>query len=392
MTLPVVFWSVPCFDKRRENPLPVYNRLFVLDWTSLDTTQTSEVLSILQPDGNKSRSPSSLQASVISIQRSNKGADDRMLAYRKYFVARPENADDEDTAIQQSFTFVNLNREYFEDENGREISHYAMIQHVSGQNEPVILGDVDSVLRLSLCDPVNVNEWSEGRANTIAQFLDVVERICNSRWYRRPPVFTFEIESGGDSTKFPSAADSKLLEAVFPNDSETQSVLAYFRQLHAGDRLLTRTCEAFIRNCGDERRTFWMTERLESFREMVDSAPVPFTDTGTRREIIKMFMYGAGLLHATSNDGADNRLAELIRTQGKHRAVMIFNHCLWDILKIAITVYHVTKREFEHWIGSCGLAPPTRVDMPSLFEGFVAPETNVANNNPMDRSEGSAAS
>lgn len=136
-----------------------------------------------------------------------------------------------------------------------------MIQHVSGQKEPVILGDVDSVLRLSVCDPVNVKDWSEGTANTIAQFLDIVERICNSRWYRRPPVFTFEIESGGDSTKFPSAADSKLLEAVFPNASETQSVLAYFRQLHGGDRLLTRTCEAFIRNCGDERKTFWMTEK-----------------------------------------------------------------------------------------------------------------------------------
>jgi len=314
-----------------------------------------------------------------------------MLAYRKHFVERPENADDEEP-IQRSFTFVNLNREYFEDENGIEISHYAMIQHVSGQKEPVILGDVDSVLRLSLCAPVNVDDWTESRANTIAQFLDVVERICSSKWYRRPPVFTFEVQAGGDSTKFPSAADSKLLDAVFPNDSETQSVLAYFRQLHAGDRLLTRTCEAFIGNCGDERKTFWMTERLESFRAMVDSAPIPFTDMGTRREIIKMFMYGAGLLHATSNDGADSRLTELIRTQGKHRVVMVFNQCLWDILSIAITVYHVTKREFEHWIGSCGMTPPTRVDIPSLFKGFVAPEIDVANNNPMDRSGGSAAS
>ena len=374
MALPIVFWSVPCFDKRRENPLPVYNRLFVLDWTSLDATQTVEVLSILQPTDHKNRTPSSLQASVISIQRSNKGPDDRMLAYRKYFVESPENAEDENNPIVQSFTFVNLNREYFEDDNGHEISHYVMIQHVSGQNEPVILGDVDSVLRLSLCNPVNVNEWSEATANTIAQFLDVVERICSSKWYRRPPVFTFEVQSGGDSTKFPSAADSTLLEAVFPNDSETLSVLAYFRQLHAGDKLLTRTCEAFIRNCGDERKTSWMTERLESFREMVDSAPVPFTDIGTRREIIKIFMYGAGLLHATSNDGADTKLTELIRTQGKHRAVMVFNHCLWDILTIAITVYHVTKREFEHWIGSYGLTPPTRIDIPSLFEGFVVTE------------------
>ena len=376
MTLPIIFWSVPCFDKRRENPLPVFNRLFVLDWSSLTEEQVADVVAILLPARQESHSPSSFDTSVISIQRSNEGPDNRMLAYRRYFVERPERVEDEDTPIQQSFTFVNLNREYFEDEKGNEISHYAMIQHVSGQEEPIILGDVDSVLRLALCEPINVADWTEVSANTIAQFLDVVERICRSKWYRRPPVFTFEFQSGGDSSKFPSASDSKLLEAVFPNDQETISVLAYFRQLHAADRLFTRTCDTFIRICGDERKTFWMTERLESFKEMVDSHPIPFTGIGTRREIIKMFMYGAGLLHATSNDGADAKLAELIRTQGKHRAVLIFNHCLWDILSIAITVYHVVKHDFEHWIGHCGLKCPSRIDIPSLFEGFVKSTNN----------------
>lgn len=81
-------------------------------------------------------------------------------------------------------------------------------------------------------------------------------------------------------------------------------------------------------------------------------------------------MYGAGLLHATSNDGSEAKLAEVLRTHGRYRVVMAFNQCLWDILSSSISVYHVLRQEFEHWIGSCGLAGPTRIEIPSLFEGF----------------------
>lgn len=370
MTLPTVFWSIPCFDKRREQPFPVYSRLFVLDWNALNNQQIVDVLSIVQPK-QKSLGPSSPKTSVISISRAHKLPDDRMLAYRKYFFEKVDTRDNDQTSAQQSFVFVNLNREYFEDERGEEISHYAMIQHVSGQQEPIILGHPESILRLALSSPINVSQWSEESANTIAQFLDVVERICGSKWHRRPSVFTFEFKSGGDSAKFPSAADSELLEAIFPDHTETVAVLAYFRQLHAADRLFNRTCEVFIRTCGDKRKTLWMTEQLKLFKQMIDSSPVPFTELGTRREIIKMFMYGAGLLHASSNDGADLRLSEMIGKHGKHRVVMVFNNCLWDILSEAVSIYHVVQREYDYWVNSCGLAKPTRIDIPSLFEGFV---------------------
>jgi len=371
MNLPTVFWSVSCFDKRRAQPFPVYNRHFELDWSLLNKQQVCEVLAIVSPKTGKGHSPSGLDSTVIAIQRSRNQPDNRMLAYRKYFTERFEDAAEDNRLACTSFVCVNLNREYFEDENGDEISHYAMIQHVSGQSKPVILGDPDSVLRLSQSTPANVSEWSEQSANTLAQFLDVVRRICCSDWYRRPQAFTFEIQNGGDSSKFPDPADSKLLEAVFPNASETLAVLAYFRQLHAADKLLIRACDVFVRTCGDERKKFWVSERMESFTEMIDSPPIPFNTTETRREIIRMFMYGAGLLHANSSHGDDKKLIELIRSQGKHRAVAVFNNCLWDILSIAITLYHVLKRDFDYWTGNCGLAGPTRLDIPTLFDGFT---------------------
>ena len=371
--LPVVLWSVPCFDKRKEKPFPVYNRSFVLDWESLTEHQIEDVLTILGASQQGKHSPDGLSSSVMSLQRSPRQADNRMLEFRQKFVELADGELGDRMQSATAFTTVNLNREYFEDENGNEITHYEMIQHVSGQSEPIIVGDPDSILRLALSNPQNIDDWDESSANTIAQFLDVVRRICNSNWYRTPHQLTFQVERGGDSTKFPTTQDSELLEAVFPNDSETMSILAYFRQLHTGDRLHQRACDAYINTCGDGRKIWWMTERRDSFNRMIDEPPRPFNVTNTRREIIRMFMYGAGLLHANSSHGDDQRLADLIESNGKHRAVTIFNHCLHDFLTIAIPTYHVIKHEYDNWITTHGLMKPTRVEIPTLFEGFSKP-------------------
>ena len=36
---PLVYWIISCFDKRREKPLPVYNRVFLLDWSALSEVE-----------------------------------------------------------------------------------------------------------------------------------------------------------------------------------------------------------------------------------------------------------------------------------------------------------------------------------------------------------------
>lgn len=376
--LPVVLWSVSCFDKRKANPLPVSNRSFVLDWGSLTEHQVTEVLTILGANQKSGPSPSGFTSSVLSLQRSRNQPDDRMLAFRQFFVEMNDGDWEHRMQTATGFTYVNLRREYFEDEDGNEVSPYEMIQHVSGQSEPIIVGDANSILRLPLSTPKNTADWDEASANTIAQFLDVLRRICASDWYRTPQALTFEIEQGGDTTKFPVAEDSKLLEAVFPNDSETMAILAYFRQLHAGDRLHERACNVFINTCGDERKNWWITERRDSFNRMIDQPPRPFNVSYTRREIVRMFMYGAGLLHANSSHGDDQKLADLIESNGKHRAVTIFNHCLYDFLTIAITSYHPIKIEYDNWISTHELSKPSRVDIPTLFEGFSQrPENGV---------------
>lgn len=371
--LPLVLWAIACFDRRREKPFPVYNRQFVLDWEALTEPQVVDVLAILDRNQPDRPSPSGFETSVISIERSPSRPDDRMLAYRQHFKEMQDGElESHWQGSSRGFTFVNLNREYFEDENGSEVSHYDMIRHVSGQDEPIIVGDPDSILRLGLSSPREDAGWTTESANAIAQFLDVVKRVCNSEWYARGHSLTFEVQRGRDNSLFPELSESKLLEAVFPNDKETMGVLAYFRQLHAGDKLLIRACDTYVQTCSDGRKNWWINERKEAFKRTVDSPPVPFNVLDTRRDILRMFMYGAGLLHATSNTGDDAKLANLIDSHGKERAVTIFNSCLFDFLSIAVDVFRVVSPDYEHWLDQHSMARPTRVEIPNLFDGFRA--------------------
>lgn len=145
-------------------------------------------------------------------------------------------------------------------------------------------------------------------------------------------------------------------------------MLAYFRQLHAGDKLLANAADIYIAHCGDGRKTWWVDERKKNFERLVDSEPIPFQVGSTRREVIRMFMYGAGLLHATSHYGDDRRLAELIEAHGRHNAVTIFNHCLYDLLAVAVQVFHVIRQDYENWVSEHGLKGPGRDDIGTLFE------------------------
>ena len=162
---PIVLWVVSCFDRRREKPFPVYNRQFVLNWEALNEQQIDEVLRILDKGRRTGASPKGFDSSVFSIQRSPSRPDNRMLAYRSFFVELGENGLEDLGESTRGFSSVNLNREYFEDENGKEITQYEMIQHVSGQHEPIIVGDFESILRLGPSDPQNLFDWTEESGN-----------------------------------------------------------------------------------------------------------------------------------------------------------------------------------------------------------------------------------
>lgn len=371
---PLVMWVIPCFDKRRPNPFPVYNRVFFLDWTRLSSDEAAEILAIVSAVAGASsarRSPQSFDTAVVTFSRSRAAPDWQMLTFRdRFYEPTEEERSRRFEEVQRNFECVKCvqaNAEYFEDENGRPISDYEMIQHVSGQEDPIIVGDSKCVTRLGPVPPKAASEWNKAKSTIVAHFLDVVRRIASSSWFQSPQSITYLApthKSANDS----ASAQPALLEALFPNDEQTTSILAYFRQLHAGDKLLVNATDVYVAHCSDARKIWWVNERRQHFEALVDSPPVPFHQGATRREVIRMFMYGAGLLHATSNHGDDQKLADLISARGRHHAVAVFNHCLHDLFAVAIHVFHVIRQDYEHWIADHGLAKPDRDDIGVLFQ------------------------
>ena len=137
--LPFVLWSIPCFDREREKPLPVFNRSYVLEWSELDHAQLREVIEILGSRKSDDLIPSNLDSVVFKMSRTPSMPDDRMLKYRKYFKEIDGSSLQSmfDASRASQLIFVDLNRDYFEDENGNEVTHYEMIAQVTGNERPI---------------------------------------------------------------------------------------------------------------------------------------------------------------------------------------------------------------------------------------------------------------
>lgn len=368
--LPYVRMSVALFDRTLENPLPLGRKSLLLDWGKLSDEEIVDAFRILNVQSSKF-SPNGFDETLITLSIGGAQSKSEMIKYRKAFIEFSETEFEERRSFLANFRIgghiLSAPHEYVEDENGTQISMHDIIAHMTGNESVVLAGDPGSVLRLGKTAPTSESGWTVEKANTVAQFLDVVERLYHSEWYRCGPSITSLSRTTGKS---------EMLEAIFPDHIQTVSVLAYFRQLHAGDKLLVKSCDVYLDHVGSESKRCWIDYEKQIFKANIDSAPVgPGAGkiTATRREILQMFMYGGGLLHSTSNDGSDRRLASLIEQLGKHEAVFLFNSCLWDIYRSAQNVYHVIKQDFDYWITEKGFAAPTRLEIPDLFSGFELP-------------------
>lgn len=371
---PLIFWVINCFDKQRQEPLPVYNRVFLLDWSALSEVERAEVLDILNDRGKESKhSPAGFDSAIVTVSESPTEPDRRMLKFRPYFKLLPDG--EFETLCNQrphDIRQASITGEYFEDETGQAMTSYQIIQHVSGQDKPIIIGDAQSVMALGPVDPTAIAEWSVATANTIAQFIQVVQKIARSAWYRGQKTITYEVTSGSRDALLPEPTDARLVEAIFPNADETTAILGYFRQLHAKDKLFEKAADAYLRHCGDGAKRFWVEHEKQAFIGAIDSPPGILETKRTNRRILQLFMYGAGLLHSTSNDGADAELAEFIGQHSKERAVSIFNSCLMRMYGDVVPAYHVIKQDFDYWVAKCSLAAPDRKAIDDLFESYIA--------------------
>lgn len=360
---PTVIWYISCFDKRKENPLPLTTRTFCLDWSKVPNDAAKDIMNILkdsEPPAAHFRSNTGDTTETISY--STRNLDSRILKYRHLFIDCDvkdiyRQLEDPNSPIV-SIKSVKYNPEYFEDQNGRQMTQLDIIKYVTGKTRPVIAGNVESILALGVSDPKDKEKWTLEKANTIAHFFQIVKLIYNSSWQR----------SRLSLTATSSDQDSKKIRQ--PSIEVTCSVLVLFRQLYSTkDKLFENAYEYYIKHVSDDLKIAWVKERKNAFDALLNNPPSPFQISEySTKKFIDVFLYGSGLIHPMGDNlRTQSNLKDLIEKFGKEKVAFTIHSCFRQLLAYAIDIYHVIKQDYFYWVKEKGYIGPDIVDVYELL-------------------------
>jgi hypothetical protein len=358
----MVYWVIQTFDRQLKGPFPLPQRHYVLDWTKVSENEKADIMKIIGisdvPHEQKS-ARTWTESATWSV-----GAtlpDERMLRFRYMFVEKPIEEQMDSKKPYKIFKGVSLNREYFEDETGREISMREMIQIATG-NKNMIPFDTENIVQLGPCPISEKEKWTVDKANTIFNFIQVVRLIWRSNWaQKRSSITTYR----KDNTK-------SSVECDFPTVENMSAVLTLFRQLYApSDKLMEKVCEVYKEHSSNTTGKMWVDVCLENFRQSLDrNSNFIHLQGCTVRQLFEAFLYGTGIVHSPSdiNYKNRNRLSELVMQHGREKVIMAVNTSFWSVLEYTVNVFHVIKQDYEYWTEQEGCAKSDMFDIYSLLQ------------------------
>ena len=365
----VVYWPICCFDKRRENPLPVYTRFFVLDEARATDEEKGSILEMIHRTEVESPDlPLQPGQQIMTVAHGVHGISRDILRCRHLF--RECGPDELRTTIEErssqhggtSVQCVSLIGDYFEDENGKEVTEIEMMDHVSGGGPVIIMGNPQSVTRLGPAGVKEADQWTVETANTFAQFFQVVDHIAVSRWYQSPASITL-VDGRG------------IVHSAFPSVESALGILLLLRQLYSSDPkddLLNRACGAYLRHADHLGKSGWVRAEKDGFNEHLKRPPpLPGMDVScSTRELLDVFLYGAGLVHSRGKDGRKQEgLHAMLRSSPREKLVMAFHASMKCLFSHALKLYPVMKQDFLHWVNALGLRSADAIDIGKLLRG-----------------------
>ena len=369
----VVYWPISCFDRRKDNPLQVDTRFLVLDEGKATDEEKQRILELVRSDNvNGSQMPTEVGKGVLTISHGPHGTGREILKYRHLFRECEEGLEQimkeaEKAPGLLSLKCVSLMGEYFEDENGNEITKTKMHDYMAGA--PVIIhGEPDSVTRFGPSRPKEREAWTIDTANTIGCFLQVTDLICGSRWFNSALSIT-------------SGEAEQITDSAFPSAESALGVLVLFRQLYSSnpqDDLFNRACGYYVRHVGNRGKAEFVKAEKKSFNSLLRESPPLFEkDVGcSTRDLLEAFLYGTGIMHSQVKDKTDaTRLNRMLETRPPERIVMAFHLGMRYLLDHALKVYPVIKQDFVHWVNEVGLCGPDIFDIAKLLSGRSETDT-----------------
>ncbi len=232
--------------------------------------------------------------------------------------------------------------DYFEDEAGNPLDMIGLAKIMSGQEYPILLYDVRSVLRLGPTGITRKDQWSTESANTLAHFFQLVEVIGTSGWLKSRLAI---------STPASSGSPPWINSFECPDLGQTYSILLPIRQLCASDDAFNRACKIYLRHVNDERKRWWIEETKRNFNAYLRSVPRPHAiENYTVGELLDLVMYGAGLIHYANSDSQLRQNFKKALTHNR-REWVIFNFlmCCRELYGYTNHAYFVLRQDYEQW-------------------------------------------
>ena len=361
-----VSWVIPTFDRRIKGPFPLPSRYYQLDWTKASESDRAEIIRILgiSDNSNKEEFVGFGKQSVTFSVGANK-PDERMLRFRQMFVEKSiEDVKELTSDSKRSyrvFKGVNIHREYFEDETGREISFPEMVQIATGRKNAIPF-DCEYIVQLGPCPICAKEKWSVDKSNTLFNFIQVVRLIWRSSWARKKASVT---------THFINK-EHIVVGSDFPAVESMCAVLTLFRQLYARDALMKNACEIYEEHCSNATRKEWVVFCRKEFKQRLDGNPFLFFHLQgcSVKQLFNAFLYGTGIVHSPIDRNRANRktLSMLVKQYGREKVMMAVNESFWMVLKYAVDVFHVVKQDYEYWTEQGGCAKSDMFDIYSLLQ------------------------
>jgi hypothetical protein len=255
------------------------------------------------------------------------------------------------------FRCVSLD-EYFEDDRGNALDTVGLVKVISGHPDPIIAGNPRSVTRLGPSSMRMTEKWTPEKANDIAHYLQIIEKVTESDWYRSP----FEMECiGGD------AKTQKVIGFRQPPAKATREVLLSLRQLYSNDDVFNFACNHYMQHVDHDGKRLWVKDRKTVFNAALTGEPFIFKIDGyTLRDVLDLFMYGCGEVHRRSADGIEEKFRNAIEKLGKEHVMMSFGTSIQALLVPAIQTYEVVSQDFTYWTQTQGAAGPNRLNLDDL--------------------------
>lgn len=357
----LVYWVIQTFDRRLKGPFPLPRHYYEFDWTKASENEQAEIIKILgiYDDSHKQELLGiGEQSETFSVGATK--PDERMLRFRRMFVEKPieelKRSTSDSEKSYRVITGVNLNREYFEDETGQEISTREMMQIATGDKN-IISFNAEDIAKIEPTDICAREAWTVDKANTLFNFIQVVRLIWRSSWARKRSTITI----------YPGS----VVKCDFPTVESMCAVLTLFRQLYATDALMENTCKIYNEHCNNATKKKWVDFCIEGFRQSLDGNPSFIHLQGCSvKHLFEAFLYGTGIVHSPSDRNRENRnrLFKLVRQHGREKVIMAVNESFWMALKYAVDVFHVVKQDYEHWTEQEGCAKSDMFDIYSLLQ------------------------